>query len=71
MSDRELFPPDNFASGWNNVLLAQKINKRGGGGGGGGVAIRMSWYRFFEKINSRGASIPDWRVVDLNSKYIR
>ena len=32
MSDYELFSPDNFASGWNNVLLAQKINKRGGGG---------------------------------------
>ena len=28
-------------------LLAQNINKRG-------VSIRMSWYEFFEKINSRG-----------------
>ena len=27
-----------------------------------GVVIRMSWYEFFEKINTRGTSIPDWRV---------
>ena len=33
-----------------------KLNK-------GGVAIRMSWYAFFEKkIVGGGTSIPDWRV---------
>ena len=47
MSDHELLSPDNSGSGWGNVLLAQKINKRG-------VAIRMSWYASFGKINSRG-----------------
>ena len=31
MSDHELYSPDNSGSGWDNVLLAQKINKRGGG----------------------------------------
>ena len=32
----------------------------------GGVAIRMSWYAFFEKKNSRGGtSIPDWRVTGI------
>ena len=29
--DQELLLPDNFGSGWDNVLLAQKINKQGGG----------------------------------------
>ena len=43
MSDDELISPDNSGSGWDNVLLAKKVNKRGG------VAIRMSWYAFFEK----------------------
>ena len=28
---------DNSDSGWDHVLLAQKINKQG-------VAIKMSWY---------------------------
>ena len=32
MFDQELISPDNSGSGWDNVLLAQKINKRGGGG---------------------------------------
>ena len=31
MSDHELLPLDNSGSGWDNVLLAQKINKQGGG----------------------------------------
>ena len=44
IQDHELLLPDNFGSGWDNVLLAQKINKWGGG-----VAIRMSWYAFVEK----------------------
>ena len=53
--------PDNSGSGWENVLLAQLVS---GWGGGGGVAIRMSWYAFFTKINS--TSIPNWRVgVDI------
>ena len=57
ISDHELLSRDNSRSAWDNILLAQKINKRG-------VAIRMSWYEFCEKINSRrGASIPDWRVI--------
>ena len=43
------YSPDNSGSGWDNVLLAQKIVKQGGA-----VAIRMSWYAFFEKINSQG-----------------
>ena len=43
MSDHELLSPDNSESGWDNVVLAQKINKQG-------VAIRMSWYALFEKI---------------------
>ena len=47
MSGHELLSPDNSGSDWDNVLLAQKSNKRRG------VAIRMSWYAFFEKINSR------------------
>ena len=61
MSDHELLSPDNSGSGMDNVLLAQKIisNKRG-------VAITMFWYPFFEKINSQGASIPDWRVGGTN-----
>ena len=42
MSDYELLSQDNSGSGWDNVLLAQKINKQG-------VVIRMSWYTFFEK----------------------
>ena len=50
MSDHELLSPDNSGSGWDNVLLAQKINKRG-------VAIRMSWYAFFEKINSQRGDV--------------
>ena len=64
MSDYELLSPDNIGSGWEIVLLVQKINKRG-------VAIRMSLYAFFEKINSwGGTSIPDWRVYDsLHSIY--
>ena len=37
----------------------------------GGVAIRMSWYAFCEKINSRGTSIPDWRVHIYLYIYIR
>ena len=36
-----------------------KINKRG-------AAIRMSWCAFFEKINSRGTFIPDWRIVEYS-----
>ena len=42
LSDHELLSPDSSGSGWENVLLAQKVSKRG-------VAIRMSWYAFFEK----------------------
>ena len=34
---------DNSGSGWDNFLLAQKINKPWG------VAIRMSWYTFLKK----------------------
>ena len=49
MSDHELLSPDNSGYDWDNVILAEKNNNRGGG-----VAIRMSWYAFFEKINSRG-----------------
>ena len=30
MFDYELLWPDNSGSGWDNILLAQKINKRGG-----------------------------------------
>ena len=45
MSDHEILLPDNPGSGWDNVVLAQKINE--------GVAIRMSWYVFFEKTKSR------------------
>ena len=30
MSDHELLSRDNSGSVWNNVLLAQKINKPGG-----------------------------------------
>ena len=29
MSDHELLSPDNSGSGWDNVLLTQKFNKRG------------------------------------------
>ena len=44
-----------------------KIDKRGGG-----VAIRMSWYVFFEKINSRGDiySGPDWRVKSVYLPFV-
>ena len=39
---------------------------------GGGVAIRMPWYAFFEKINSRGgASILDWRVLNVHVMFLR
>ena len=31
MPEDESFSPDNSESGWDNVLLAQTINKRGGG----------------------------------------
>ena len=37
MSDIELLATKNAGSGWDNVLLAPKINKWGGGE----VAIRM------------------------------
>ena len=47
MSNHELLSPDNSGSGWDNVLVGQKINKRR-------VTIRLSWYVFFEKINSWG-----------------
>ena len=50
MSAYELLSPDNSGSGGDNVLLAQKFNKRG-------VAIRVSWHTFFEKINSRGGRL--------------
>ena len=50
MSDYELLSLDNSGSGWDNVLLAQKINKRG-------AAIRMSWYEFCEKINSQRGDV--------------
>ena len=30
LSHHELLSPDNSRFGWDNVLLAQKINKRGG-----------------------------------------
>ena len=41
-----------------------KLNKRGGG-----VAIRMSWYAFFEKkVVGGGTSIPDWRVSEISPK---
>ena len=33
MSDHELLSPENSESVWDNVLIAQKNNKRGGGGG--------------------------------------
>ena len=49
MSDYELLSTDNSGSDWDNVLLAQNIDKRGVW-----VAIRLLWYVFFEKINSRG-----------------
>ena len=61
MSNHELLSPDNPGTVWDNVLLAQKINKWG-------VAIRMSWYAFFEEINSWGMSIPDMRVSIISVK---
>ena len=51
MSDHELLSLDNSGSGWDNVLLAQKINKQG-------VVRRMFWYTFFEKIYSQGDVYP-------------
>ena len=62
MPEDELFSPDNSESGWDNVLLAQTINKRGGGGCNKNVLIC-----FFEKNKlSGGTSIPDWRVGVIN-----
>ena len=43
MSVHKFLSTDSSASDWDNVLLAQKINKQGGG-----VAKRMSWYAFFD-----------------------
>ena len=64
MSEHELLSPDNSGSGWDNVVLAKKVIS-------GVVAIRMSWYSFFEKINSRGgASIPDWKVASLTCNAV-
>ena len=48
ISDNELYSPDNSGSGWDNVLLAQKGNKRESCNKDLLVCI------FFEKINSRG-----------------
>ena len=51
MSVHKLFSPDSSGSGPGNVLLAQEIYEWG-------VAIRMSWYAFFEKkINSQGGRL--------------
>ena len=47
MSDHELISSDTSGSGWDNVLLAQKLIS-------GRIAIIMSWCAFFEKINSWG-----------------
>ena len=44
MSDHKLLSLGNSGSGWDNVLLAQKINRPGGG-----VAIRMCWSAFWKK----------------------
>ena len=44
MPDHESVPLDNSRSGWDNVLLGQKVNKRGD-------CNKMT---FFEKINFRG-----------------
>ena len=46
MSDYELLSPDNSGSGWDNVLLAQKINKRGEGGCNKNVLVCT----FFKKL---------------------
>ena len=48
MSDHELLSLDNSGSGWGNVLLISGV-----------VAIRMSWYAFFEK-NSHGGGRLFW-----------
>ena len=64
MSDHELLSPDNSDSGWDNVLLAQKINKQG-------VAIRMSWYALFEKINSWGGEGPLFRSAEYSFVFSR
>ena len=47
MSDHELLSRENSGSGWDNVPLAQKIDKWG-------VAIRISLYAFFAKIDRGG-----------------
>ena len=50
MSEHEVVSPDNSGSGWDNVLLAQNVISWA-------AAIKMSWYTFFEKINSRGGRL--------------
>ena len=60
MSDNELLSPDNSGSGWDNVLLAYKIDKWGGGDCNKNVLVRI-----FCKISSQGASIPDWKVCAI------
>ena len=49
ISDHELLSTDNSGSGWDNILFAQKINKRV-------VVIRMFWYAIFDKLNILGTS---------------
>ena len=48
--------------GWTMPFFT-KVNKPGRRE----VTIRMFWCAFFQKKNSRGASIPDWRVTVLTS----
>ena len=52
MSDHELLSPEYSGSGSDNVLLR------------GGVAIRMSWYALFGKINSRGDVYSELESID-------
>ena len=55
MSDHDLLSLDNSGSGWNNVLLAQKINK-------GGLQLYCPVMHLLKKYIIGGMIILDWRV---------
>ena len=61
MSDHELFSLDKSESGWDNVPLAQKINKSGGCNQNVLVCI-------FGKINSQGDVYSGLESMSRNVK---
>ena len=62
MSHHELLSPDNSRSAISSCLKKHKS--------GGLAAIRMSWYTFFEKINSRGGGVYSGRESTYRKKWI-